>query len=185
MISGNKELYEAFANPRFLGDVHSLETPDQGLNECYYVELKPKYPNNKEVQFAVLWRLLELHQSRTEYENLRGDVVQEKLRENFQYIANNWQPRELESKDTGRAASLLRQCQDSVTGESSSTGWRTNRPSGYYQNNVHKGGTFPLDISERITAATSGLVIVDEWNDFMFVFEHRSAYALFCWSTDA
>jgi len=49
MKESYQEIVESFSYQKYFGNVHVLETPDEGLCSFYYVELKPKFPENKDV----------------------------------------------------------------------------------------------------------------------------------------
>ena len=75
------EILESFTSHQYFGNVHCLETAIEGIESCYYIELKPRYPQNKDVQFATLWRLLQEHDSTLEFDRSSPEVLQEQLRE--------------------------------------------------------------------------------------------------------
>lgn len=185
MIEDYQEIVESFDSQEYYGNVHVLDTQDEGLCAFYYVELKPRFPKKKNVQFAVLWRLLELDDLMSIHGSKVGLRLQESLREEFQYVLDSWDPRIIEKKDISRARKIMLECQSSFPDEAVRKRWGGQRQVGYYLNNKFKGSTFPHDIFSRITKTESGLVVSDEWNDFTLILESQNVYSLFHWSTGA
>lgn|GEM_PF-6371169 len=185
IVEDYQEMVESFSSYEYFGNVHVLETPDEGLCSLYYIELKPKVPANKSVQFAVLWKLLETYECHYNYKNKSGNELQEALRQEFQFIIDSWEPRAIESEDIKRAKGIVLECQSSFPNSSIREGWGTGRQVGYYLNDKFKCSHFPKELINSILNAKSGYVLSDDWNDFMLLIENKNAYSLFYWSTGA
>lgn len=185
ILKNYEEIISLFSSKKYFANVHMLDTPSEGLCSCYYIELKPKYPNTKEEQFTILWEYLELNESPYTYKNKSSLERQEILRENFQFVLDSWNPRKLEEKDTIRARRILLECQSSFSNGATENSWCTNRQIGYYLNNKFKGSIFPHEIAERIQNSKTGLVIYDDWEILMLLLEHNNVYSLFYWFTSA
>lgn len=186
LLENYDKIVHAFGKQEYLGKVHSLETPSEGLCSFYYIELKLPYPESKELQFAVLWKLLELNESQSDYRRRAGSSQEEMLRENFQYILDSWEPRQLEEKDILRAKEIMLDCQDSFAQGSPGKAWLTQRQVGYYLNNKYMDSVFPSELVNKITnTKNKGIVIYDVWNDLTILFESKSVLSMFYWATFA
>ena len=185
MLNSYQEIIESFSSNKYYGITHALETPEEGLCTCYFVELIPIYPQNKDVQFATLWRLMEVQDSKEVYENIDGDELQENLRGYFQYILDEWNTRPITPKDKENAVKIFNECQNSIQRNTTKNGWGTERLSGYYVNGKYKAFNFPNEIKNKILKARDGFVVHDDWNELMMVIEEKNVYSLFYWYTNA
>ena len=185
MLNSYQEIVESFGQQKYFGIVHSLETAEEGLESVFYVELKPRYPLNKDVQVAVLWKLQQIKDSCVSYPSKIGNELEEALRNNFQYIVDLWPPRILQPRDVSRIADIIFDCQNSINRNKKKKVWGSNHQVGYYVNSKRKGSTLPIDIINKLKSAKTGFVVCDDWNELMVVLEFKNVYSLFYWYTGA
>lgn len=103
----------------------------------------------------------------------------------FQEIVEVWNPRTIADVDKSRVRKTILECQSSFPNESIRESWGRCRQVGYYMNNKFKGSQFPKEIENKIISSTSGMVVFDDWNDFMVLVESKSALSMFYWFTCA
>lgn len=185
LLENYQDIVASFSDQRYFGNVHTLETADEGLCTFYYIELKTLLSNYKSTQFSVLWMLLELSECPDQYARMANADVQEALRVSFQYQIDNWEPRVLESADRSRMSTKLLECQSSVNENTNVNGWGTDRAVGYYLNNKYKGSSLPSAVTCKFLTAETGFVLTDEWNEYLAVIEIKNTYSIVFWATGA
>jgi len=185
MLESYQEIVESFTSHSYFGNAHALTTTEEGVESCYYVELKPKYPENKHVQFATLWRLLQQHDPYVEYPSSSPNELQESLRHSFQYIIDTWNPTSADKSHRERVMSEMEKCQYSIDKNPKAVDRGTNNVVGYYLNSKYKAEKYPINIIQILSKQKPSLVLYEEWNDFMVVYEMKNVYSMFYWSTSA
>jgi len=181
-----EEIISSFGEEKYYGRVHSLETPCEGMCSFYYVELKPPYPKAPAVQFATLWKTLELHESQVNYPN-ENNAKRKKILENqFQCAIDGWNPRDINKTDGLRAKEIMHECQSTFLDGSIKKGWLKRRQVGYYLNNKFQGSVFSLEL-EKIISSTknTGIVVYDDWDIFTILIEKKGVFSMFSWVTYA
>ena len=184
MLDSYDEIVDSFGYQKYFGTVHMLQTAVEGNDALYYVELKPKYPSNKDVQVAVLWRYLETFDPTVIHPTDEQPELQELLRGSFQYIVDLWPPRPLEKRDIESVLKRIIECQSYVDQKPDAKS-SYDRQVGYYINNKRKGNIFPSDIVRTIELASAGYVVHDSWNQIMIFLEIGNRYSLFYYFTGA
>jgi len=185
LLNSATEIRDSFAQNKYVGNVHALNTLSEFYCSVYYAELKPPLPEDRHVQLATLWKLVECLDSPESYKNKHGNELQESLTEGFNYITDSWNPRELTDKDKSRALSLITDCQDAVLKDSAVNRTSRTQRAGYCINGRFQGRIFSDQVIRTIERAQMGFVIYDDWNDFMFIIESNGVYSLFLWWTGA
>lgn len=189
MISKNdlhaksEEISDLFDEKKYFGNVHSLETADEGLCSLFYIELKPPFPSSKELQFAFLWRLIEEYEYSDYYNEQLEREAQNNLFHTFQEFISEWNPRAITDKDQSRIRKTILECQSSFPDGSIRESWGNRRQVGYYKNNKFKGSQFPKEIENKILTSNSGMVVSDDWNGFMVLTESKNVLSMFYWFT--
>lgn len=184
MLESYQEIVESFTSQQYFGNAHYLHSGQEGVDSCAYIELKPRYPENKDVQFATLWRLLELHDPDQD-SSAGSDELQEQLRVQFQYILDSWNPLPAERTHKERVKDEFEKCQNSITKNTKEKNVRADEIKGYYLNGKYRGDNFPTEVVRKFLNLTPSFVVSDEWNDFMVVYEFKNVQSMFYWSTSA
>jgi hypothetical protein len=177
------EIQSLFGDKINLCDIHTLETSSEGSCTLYYADLKKgRYNANLVLQFAKLWKIIYIQESNETLNTFNSDL----LRERFQFLIDDWITINLEKKDILRANSKIQECQISIDkNKNSRNSWLTNRQAGYYLNNKFKANVFPQKLINKISNSKKGLVVTNEWNDFMLFLINENKYSLFYWTTYA
>jgi len=185
MLDSYQEIIESFTSYQYFGNAHALESAEEGVDSCYYIELKPKYPENKHVQFATLWRLLQQYDPYVEYSETNPNELQENLRREFQYILDLWNPTPADISHRERVISEMEKCQSSISRNPKAIDRGVNNVVGYYLNGRYKAEKYPINILQILSKQTPSFVVSEEWNDFMVVYDMKNVYSMFHWSTSA
>lgn len=186
-INHNKEnIKKWLSEDKHFAVVYSLHTNDESWASAYFVELKQRYPNSDIEKFITLWKWQQIIMAKEgDYHLGKETLDKNDLLDQFKYVLNNFDTRELTKSDKERIDEIFSNIVPIIRNKSGNYESSSTREAGVYKNGKKEEFKKLEIIKSQLNKCTRGIVIDDEWNEYTVIFPSNSNMYLFHWSTGA